>query len=82
MDDNKEWLKKKNTAMKNKKKRRADNSNNEIILADLEGNKFGDDSENELEVEDVKEEEEDGVEDGWNSDEASDLDMVYCILFI
>ena len=63
------------------KKRRTDDSNHEINLADLEDNQSSDNSENELKVGDVKEEEEDGVEDGWNSDRASDLDMVYCVLF-
>ena len=76
LDDNKEWLKKKNTAMKNKKMRRTDDSSHEVNLVDLEDNQSSIDSENKLKAEDMKEEEEDGIEDGWNSDGASDLDMV------
>lgn len=76
LDDNKEWLKKKNTAMKNKKTRRTDDSSHEVNLVDLEDNQSSIDSENKLKAEDMKEEEEDGIEDGWNSDGAIDLDMV------
>lgn len=76
LDDNKEWLKKKNTAMKNKKTRRTDDSSHEVNLVDLEDNQSSIDSENKLKAEDMKEEEEDGIEDGWNFDGASDLDMV------
>lgn len=75
LDDNKEWLKKKNTAMKNKKTRLTDDSSHEVNLVDLEDNQSSIDSENKLKAE-MKEEEEDGIEDGWNSDGASDLDMV------
>lgn len=75
LDDNKEWLKKKNTAMKNKKTRLTDDSSHEVNLVDLEDNQSSIDSENKLKAE-MKEEEEDGIEDGWNSDGASDLDVV------
>lgn len=75
LDDNKEWLKKKNTAMKNKKTRLTDDSSHEVNLVDLEDNQSSIDSQNKLKAE-MKEEEEDGIEDGWNSDGASDLDVV------
>ena len=66
--------------MKNKKTRLTDDSSHEVNLVDLEDNQSSIDSENKLKAE-MKEEEEDGIEDGWNSDGASDLDMVQCILF-
>ena len=61
--------------MKNKKTRLTDDSSHEVNLVDLEDNQSSIDSENKLKAE-MKEEEEDGIEDGWNSDGASDLDMV------
>ena len=66
--------------MKNKKTRLTDDSSHEVNLVDLEDNQSSIDSENKLKAE-MKEEEEDGIEDGWNSDGASDLDMVQCVLF-
>lgn len=61
--------------MKNKKTRLTDDSSHEVNLVDLEDNQSSIDSENKLKAE-MKEEEEDGIEDGWNSDGASDLDVV------
>ena len=66
--------------MKNKKTRLTDDSSHEVNLVDLEDNQSSIDSENKLKAE-MKEEEEDGIEDGWNSDGASDLDVVQCVLF-
>ena len=61
--------------MKNKKTRLTDDSSHEVNLVDLEDNQSSIDSENKLKAE-MKEEEEDGIEDGWNPDGASDLDVV------